>query len=106
MILKKFETIPFLGDFIDGEFIKATRANGTFEKRDPGDTTQVVIDCTYQFDHVNGACDAAKKAFRPWADLGLEKRRDYILRLKEAYIGGADELAVIISRETGKPQWE
>lgn len=106
MSLKKFETIPFLGDFIDGDFIKSPQSNGSFEKRDPGDTTQVVIDCSYKFDHVNMACEAARKAFRAWADAGLGARREHVLRLKEAYIAGADELASIISRETGKPQWE
>jgi succinylglutamic semialdehyde dehydrogenase len=104
--MKKFEPVPFLGDYINGEFIKAVNTNGSFERRDPGDTAQLILEGTYAFEQVNAACEAAKKAFRKWADLSLDERKNYLLKLKEAYISRADDLATMISREVGKPFWE
>jgi succinylglutamic semialdehyde dehydrogenase len=103
---KKFEPVPFLGDFINGEFIRPKSPNGSLEKRNPGDITQLIFEFDFQFDHVTQACEAAKNAFRKWADLSLDDRKNYILRLKEAYIDQAEELATMISREVGKPFWE
>src|SRR6185312_13393348 len=42
----------------------------------------------------------------PWAHLGVEKRKQHLLRLKEVFLARAGELAEIIARETGKPLWE
>ena len=102
----QFEKTPFLGDFINGEFIGHTHPNGHFEKRDPGFISSLVMEGSFKYDHVNQACDAAKRAFRSWADLGIEGRGHYLLRLKEAYISHAKELATFITREVGKPFWE
>jgi succinylglutamic semialdehyde dehydrogenase len=102
----KFETIPFLGDFIDGQFIKPTQSNGAIERRDPGDTRNLVFEGTFAFDQVNLACEAARKAFRPWADLSMEDRKNHLMLLKESYLAHAEVLATLISREIGKPFWE
>lgn len=98
--------IPFLGDFVGGEFLKPTQANGTFEKRSPADTSDLVMEVSFQFDHVNKACEAARRAFRAWADSTMSQRKEFLLRLKEAYIGESENLALVISREVGKPLWE
>ena len=103
---KKFDPVPFLGDYINGEFLQPLSPNGALEKRDPGDSKHLIFEFTYQFDHVARACEAAKNAFRKWADLGLEKRKGYLTRLKEVYIEQANELATMISFEVGKPFWE
>jgi len=102
----KINSIPFLGDFIDGQFVKPAQPNGNIEKRDPGDTSQLILEATYQFEHINLACEAARRAFRSWADLSMDERKGFLLRLRESYINQSDELANIISRETGKPLWE
>src|SRR3954467_8655476 len=101
-----FETIPFLGDFIGGQFAKPLQANGSIEKRDPGDTKQIVLDASFEYEHVNAAREPARRAFRPWADLSLDDRKNHILRLREEYVNHADELATVISRVTGKAFWE
>jgi succinylglutamic semialdehyde dehydrogenase len=103
---EKLEKVPFLGDFINGEFITAQQTNGHFEKYDPGNTKSFTLEVEYKFDHVNLACEAARKAFRPWADLGLEKRKNHLKRLREVYVDHANELAIIICRDVGKPLWE
>ena len=102
----KIHPIPFLGDFIDGQFIKPAQGNGPLERKDPGDTSQLIFEGVYGFDQVNIACEAARRAFRPWADLSMDDRKNHLLRLKESYISHSDELAAVISRETGKPLWE
>src|SRR3989344_8770159 len=48
----------------------------------------------------------AREAFLPWSERPLEERQEFLLRLKELYIRHKEELAEIISRETGKPFWE
>lgn len=57
-------------------------------------------------DQVNEAFAAARAAFGPWWDLGADARiaicENYASLVKE----NADELANIISSETGKPVWE
>jgi succinylglutamic semialdehyde dehydrogenase len=103
---KKFSPVPFLGDFINGEFIRPQSPNGNLEKRDPGDNKQLIFEFYFQFEHVSRACEAAKNAFRKWADLSLDDRKNFLLRLKEGYVNQSEELATMISREVGKPFWE
>ena len=59
-----------------------------------------------RFDHEEQAVQTARKAYLHWAHLGLEKRKTYLLRLKEMFAAKGVELAEILSRETGKPLWE
>ena len=106
MPLKRFDQIPFLGDFINGEFVKPINGNGSIDKKSPADIKETVIECFYKFDQINLACDAARRAFRGWASLSTDERKNNILKLKESYINGAQELATLISREVGKPLWE
>jgi len=103
---KMFAPVPFLGDFINGEFVRPLSPNGSLEKRDPGDSKQLIFEFSFQFEHVARACEVAKNVFRKWADLSLDERKTYILRLKEGYVNYSEELAEMISREVGKPLWE
>ncbi|MCC6276954.1 MAG: succinylglutamate-semialdehyde dehydrogenase [Oligoflexia bacterium] len=102
----KIYPIPFLGDFIGGEFIKPTAPNGSVERRDPGDLKKELITIQFKYEHVNEACAAAKKAFRSWADKSLDERKAHLIKLKETYIAHQEELAEIISQDSGKPLWE
>ncbi len=98
--------MSFLGDFIGGEFIKPLQTNGTIERKNPANTKEILFQGGFKFEHVGLACMAAKKAFRPWADLTIEQRKTYLLRVKEIYIQRAEDLAKMISQEVGKPLWE
>lgn len=98
--------VPFLGDFINGKFVFPKKQSGNFDKVDPGDLKQTLLQVSFSFDHVTQACEAAHKAFRPWADLPTEKRIGYLKRLKEIYIEHLDLLAETISLDVGKPLWE
>ncbi|HEX4925251.1 MAG TPA: succinylglutamate-semialdehyde dehydrogenase, partial [Bdellovibrionales bacterium] len=70
------------------------------------DLKDQVITIEYEFNQVDEACKAAKEAFPSWAALSLDQRKSYLLRLKEIFLAHADEMAEVISRETGKPFWE
>ena len=66
--------IKYLGDYIDGRFIVPERADGEFKNTSPSDLKDEIMVVEYRYDHVTQACDAAKKAFIPWARLSQEKR--------------------------------
>ncbi len=98
--------IPYLGDYIDGRFVRPDRADGEFKDISPSDLRDEIMVVEYRYDHVQEACAAAKRAFLQWARLPQEKRNEYLKRLKEVYIAHTSELQEAISRETGKPAWE
>jgi succinylglutamic semialdehyde dehydrogenase len=105
-VLGSSKPIAYLGDYIDGRFIKPDRADGEFKDISPADLKDEIMVLEYRYDHVALATHAAKKAFPAWARLPLEKRAEYLRRLKEVYLAHADQIAETIARETGKPLWE
>ncbi|MES2854624.1 MAG: aldehyde dehydrogenase family protein, partial [Bdellovibrionota bacterium] len=98
--------IPYLGDYIDGKFVIPDRADGDFKNTSPGDLKDEIMTLEFSYEHVTRACEAAKKAFLPWARLSQDKRNEYLRRLKEIYVARTADLAEVISRDTGKPSWE
>ncbi|MBK9293783.1 MAG: aldehyde dehydrogenase family protein [Oligoflexia bacterium] len=96
----------FLGDYINGEFVKPLQTNGNIVKNNPANTKEIIFEGGFKFDHVNLVCAAAKKAFKSWSTLSLNERKRYLLKLKEGYVQQADDLANAISKEVGKPLWE
>lgn len=104
--MSELKPIPFLGDYIDGRFLKPDRADGEFIDASPSDLKDEIMVLEYRYDHVSLATRAAKKAFLGWARLPQEKRNEYLRRLREVYVSHADQIAETIARETGKPYWE
>ncbi|MCB0408146.1 MAG: aldehyde dehydrogenase family protein, partial [Bdellovibrionales bacterium] len=100
------ETIKNLGDYINGEFQQPEGEDGHWVIKSPANLRDIVYEGVFYYDNIDKACLAAKAAFHPWAKLGLEKRIEYMNRLKEVYQTNTDKLATTISRETGKPFWE
>jgi len=96
----------YLGDFINGKFIKAELADETFTVTSPADFKDTVGEVPVKFSHVDTAVEAATAAFKTWSHLSLEKRIEYIQRLSEIFLSKKEEFAETISRETGKPLWE
>lgn len=104
--MSKLAEIPFRGDYIDGAFVPADRADGEFKNHSPADLKDEIMVVDYRNDHVGRATAAAKKAYLPWARLKTEQRLQHLRRLKEIYLARAKEIAEVISRDTGKPTWE
>lgn len=100
------QPIPFLGDFFDGQFIRAKRSDGEHKGFSPADLKDETLTIEYTFDHVEKACVSARQAYKTWRKTSLEERKSYLNRLKEQYISHKEDLARTISRETGKPFWE
>ncbi|WP_347357836.1 succinylglutamate-semialdehyde dehydrogenase [Bdellovibrio sp.] len=98
--------INYKGDFINGRFVPVTKGDGEFKDISPADLNDTVMTVQFKHDHVDEACVAAKKAYMPWSLLTVDERRSYLLRLKEMYDTHAEQMAQIISRDTGKPTWE
>jgi succinylglutamic semialdehyde dehydrogenase len=55
---------------------------------------------------VDAAVAAAREAFPVWSDTPLEQRVQVLLDFASKVRSQSDELAQLISRETGKPLWE
>jgi succinate-semialdehyde dehydrogenase/glutarate-semialdehyde dehydrogenase len=53
-----------------------------------------------------GALDSARQAFPAWARLSFRERGDHLLRLRDAVLEDADQVAALIAREQGKPAAE
>jgi len=100
------KSIEFRGDFIDGQFIRPSRSEGSWTIHSPADLKDKVIHIESSTAHVSAACSAAKKAFRAWSHLSLDERKEHLLNLKKAYLDRAADMAEIICREVGKPMWE
>ncbi len=98
--------LTYLGDYINNEFTVPADPDAQWDIYSPGDLKDKVMTLQCRYSHIDQACLAAKAAFPSWAKMGLEKRKEYLVRLKEVYLKHADSLAEIISRETGKPLWD
>lgn len=98
--------VSYIGDFISGKFIKPEKSDGQFKDISPSDLKDHVLTVTYQLDHVDKACKAAKDAYLPWAKLSVNDRKNYLLKLKDIFIAHETEMAEIIARDTGKSLWD
>ncbi len=96
----------FLGDYIQGQFLRIERPDGQFKDISPADLNDVVMNIEYSWEHVDRAVESARKAYLPWARLSQDERRNYLLRLKKMFDTHAEKMAEAISRDTGKPLWE
>lgn len=98
--------VTFAGDFISGKFIKNEKSDGQFKDISPADLNDHVMTVTYQLDHVDKACKAAKDAYLPWARLSMNDRKNYLLKLKGIFVEHEAQMAELIARDTGKALWD
>lgn len=90
--------------FINGEWREGRGA--AIKSFDPSTGAEVFEAASATREEVSAAVSAARAAFPGWALTPLEKRIAILRRYKEIIERDADELARIISKETGKPYWE
>ncbi len=81
-------------------------AGGEFSSTDPSTGEQIWKGASATKADVNDAVSAARAAFQEWALSPLEERIAIVERYRDLIKRDADELAKLISRETGKPYWE
>ena len=95
------------GDYIDGGFKKPSgRKLKKHTIFSPADLSDKVFEYFSNPDHVEMACESAKKAYPSWSVLSQEERNLYLSKLADVYKQKEAEMAILISRETGKPFWE
>ncbi len=98
----------FLGrgaaDFIDGRW-RPLSGEGVVT-RNPARPGEVVWAGTPDPAHAEEAVAAARRALPAWIALGVEGRREALLRWREACVTLAPRFAEGIAREIGKVRWE
>ncbi|MBC7740828.1 MAG: succinylglutamate-semialdehyde dehydrogenase [Bdellovibrionaceae bacterium] len=100
------KTVPFAGDFINGKFITSDKTDGQFKDISPGDLSDFVLDVKYKLENVDRAVTAAKNAYMGWAQLPLNDRKNYLLKLREIFVAHESQMAELIARDTGKSLWD
>jgi succinylglutamic semialdehyde dehydrogenase len=99
-------SVAYLGDFINGKFVKVEKAIGEFKDVSPADLNDHIMTVPFAHDNIDKAVEAARNAYLPWARLSLDERKQRLLKLKQVFDSQKNEIAEAISRDTGKPKWE
>jgi len=86
--------------WIDGQEVKP---NADLVIEDPAERTSIAAVPLAGKEDVWLAVEAAKRAFATWKNMPVEKRSEALYRLAGAIKNHRDELALILSREVGKP---
>lgn len=102
----KLKALTFAGDFISGKFVKSEKADGQYKDVSPSDLSDTVTTVTFQLDHIDKACKAAKDAYFTWSRTSLSERKNYLMKLKDIFVMHESEMAEMIARDTGKPLWD
>lgn len=100
------EKLIYKGSFINGEFSISNRKDESWSLKSPADFEDHLFDVSVSFEDVDDACESAKKAFAAWSSLTMDERIGYLRKLESVFTLHKNEIAHVISRETGKPTWE
>lgn len=90
--------------FINGAWQQGRGAE--FSKADPVDNQRLWQANAADVSDVAAACEAARAAFPAWARTPFEQREQLVKRFAVLLEEHKQDLAAVISRETGKPRWE
>lgn len=90
--------------FINGEWRDGR--GGAFQSFDPSTGEKVFEAASATREDVGAAIGAARAAFQDWALTPLERRIAILERFRDFVQRDAEDLARLISMETGKPFWE
>lgn len=104
--MSQLQPYEYLGDFINGRFVKPDAKDGEILSLSPSDLKDTLLKAPISWAHVDQAVEAARKAYLPWARLSMAERKSYLLRLKEVFESMKEEMAIAIARDTGKIKWE
>jgi acyl-CoA reductase-like NAD-dependent aldehyde dehydrogenase len=80
-----------------------TAASGEFDSLDPRDGSVVATHPRHTPEQVDAVVARARAISGWWADLGFDGRRSRLAAWRRLLIARTDELAALVSRETGKP---
>ena len=94
------------GDFINGVFTVPTDPCAEIALEDPGDLDALSGGFPCSAQSVEHAVEAARGAFPAWRDASAADRASCLERFAEQLEAESESLAMLISREVGKPLWE
>lgn len=94
------------GDYIWGSFVRPPAVDGYIVAVNPGDRTDVMGRFAFALTSVDDAVGAAREGLAAWQAVPLDDRADVVRRFGELVEESAEALAMLITRETGKPLWE
>jgi succinate-semialdehyde dehydrogenase/glutarate-semialdehyde dehydrogenase len=87
--------------FINGEFVSSS--GSTFDVTNPSDGSLLVSLPRMTADDANNACEIASKAFKSWKKTTGLERSKYLRKMAELMCENIDDLALIMTMESGKP---
>lgn len=94
------------GDYIWGSFIRPSRVDGYIVGVNPGDRSDVLGRFSFSSTSVDDAVGAARDAVTTWSRISLDDRAAAVKHFAGLIEESAEDLAILITRETGKPLWE
>ncbi|HAT6935707.1 TPA: succinylglutamate-semialdehyde dehydrogenase [Legionella pneumophila] len=103
-MMSKLQIIQSKGQYINGEW---TKGNGIIlESTNPASGTLLWQGNNATDDEISNACFVAHRALKSWANTSFEERVRYTKVFAEQVEKNREQLARLISLETGKPLWE
>lgn len=100
------EKLNYKGSFINGDFHMPSKGDESWKLKSPADFQDELFEVKASFADVDAACEAAKTAFKSWSAMTIDDRIGYLRRLETIFNEHKNQIAEVISRETGKPTWE
>jgi len=94
------------GDYIHGSFLKPEVVDGYINGINPGDRSDVLGRFPFSEQNVDDAIEYAVQGARVWRRIPVPERAAALYRLREALLHLQEHLAILITRESGKPFWE
>ena len=94
------------GDYIAGAFVKESVGGKEHLLFSPADRNDKVFLFSSYLSHIEPAIEASARAYPLWSSLSQEERNVYFEKLAHIYQEKSEEIAILISREVGKPLWE
>lgn len=94
------------GDYLWGSFVKPERVDGYVVGVNPGDRSDVLGRFPFSETSVDEAMEAAMAGGVRWRKLRIADRATTVRRFREGLSRYQDRVALLITRETGKPVWE
>lgn len=94
------------GDYFQSKFHSVKNDNAQFNKLCPADLSRTLWTASEDLSHIDHVIESAQKGFQTWRKTSLEERIKVLKRYQEIVAAKADEIALAIALDTGKPLWE
>jgi acyl-CoA reductase-like NAD-dependent aldehyde dehydrogenase len=94
------------GDYVGGTFFKPEAVDGFINGINPGDRSDIMGRFPFSRSSVGEAFQYGRIGAKAWRRVPLSDRLTAIRIFRDNLIRNQEELAILITRETGKPIWE